>query len=627
MRFEREVDLIVRRRAEVDDDGIGLDLGLDVRVVVAQQSVDAAVRSDRLRREPLAEVDRDPEFREDLQIGRRVHRTDVDSDRPLGTDVGDLLAVAGQMLHGVESRIEPVIVVDEDPLLVPETVIHHIPDVEGRALLTEGIAGIGDAPGGDDDDVRGQREDVVSLGEGVHAQVDPVLGALLNPPIDDADEIPATLRAGRDADLPAGCGIGLEQGHAVAADGGDAGGFETGRTCADDDDVLRARVRARVGGDIVRDLLRQIGFSTAGRVVDAGGRAGGVDAVEAHVRPHTGTDIVLPVLSDLLHQVRVGQLCPGHAHEIEAAVLDGIAGRGHIGDPGRVEHGDLDGLADAPAGLKPGGRGSAHAGDRLGEFPVAADRADVEVEKVDSVGGVLLEHIDGQAFADAAGHLLEHRHPQPEGEITGRLADGIDDAQREAHPMREVAAVLVVALIEPFGEEVVDEVAGMEDLEAVEPGLPHAPGRRGEVGDDPVDVELLHRLGERAVAGLPVAARGDDRQPVGGEVRIPRPEVGQLDHHRGAFGVAVIGDGGEPRDHLVGGEVDVAEGRRRVLRHDRRPRGHGQSDAAARLLPVVEAVAVLGHAVLGVGRLVCGGHDAVAQGERAQLEGLEQGID
>ena len=62
--------------------------------------------------------------------------------------------------------------------------------------------------------------------------------ALLDSPVDDADKVAAALRAGGDADLTAGGVLGLEQGHPVTADGGDAGGFEPGGTGADDDDML-----------------------------------------------------------------------------------------------------------------------------------------------------------------------------------------------------------------------------------------------------------------------------------------------------------------------------------------------------------------------------------------------------
>src|SRR5699024_4470219 len=159
----------------------------------------------------------------------------------------------------------------------------------------------------------------------------------------------------------------------------DPGGLEPGGPGTDDDDVLGALA------GIVGDLLGQVGLPAAGGIVDAGRRSRGVDGIEAHVRAHAGADVVLRLLLDLPHQIGVGQLRAGHAHEIEAPVLDGEPGGRGIGDAGGVEDGDVDGLTDPAAGLQPRGRGCAHARYRLGEFAVGADGADVEVEEVDAV--------------------------------------------------------------------------------------------------------------------------------------------------------------------------------------------------------------------------------------------------
>jgi hypothetical protein len=41
---------------------------------------------------------------------------------------------------------------------------------------------------------------------------------------------------------------------------------------------------------------------------------------------------------------------------------------------------------------------------------------------------------------------------------------------------------------------------------------------------------------------------------------------------------------------------------------------------------MVKPVAILGHAVLGIGRLMCRGHDPVLQREVLELERLKEGI-
>src|SRR5699024_10641328 len=129
-----------------------------------------------------------------------------------------LLTGPGQAFDGVEGGIEPVIVEDKHPLLRPQSIIHDVPDVEARALLPEGIAGVGDPTGGDDDDIGFEIEDLGRLGEGIQPQIDTVLLTLLDAPVDDADEIAAALRTGGDANLPAGSVIGLEQRDSVPAD-------------------------------------------------------------------------------------------------------------------------------------------------------------------------------------------------------------------------------------------------------------------------------------------------------------------------------------------------------------------------------------------------------------------------
>ena len=166
----------------------------------------------------------------------------------------------------------------------------------------------------------------------------------------------------------------------------------------------------------------------------------------------------------------------------------------------------------------------------------------------------------------------------------------------------------------------------MHDLEPVESGGGHTFGGGREVRDDPIHVEILECLRERPVRCLPGSRGRNQRQPVAGEVRRPVAQVGRLDHDRRAFVVAVSGDRGQPRNHLVGGQVDIAERGGGVLGHDGRTADHRQTDTAAGLFPVIEPVAVLRHAELGVGGLVRGRDDAVAQREAAELEWLEQRI-
>ena len=102
--------------------------------------------------------------------------------------------------------------------------------------------------------------------------------------------------------------------------------------------------------------------------------------------------------------------------------------------------------------------------------------------------------------------------------------------------------------------------------------------------------------------------------------------MGELDHHLAVVLVAGVGKLPQPRHDLVAIGVQVAERGRAVARDDRRAGRHRQRHAALRLLGMVEPVALLRHAVLGIGRLVAGRHDAVLQRQMFQLVGLEKRV-
>ena len=184
--------------------------------------------------------------------------------------------------------------------------------------------------------------------------------------------------------------------------------------------------------------------------------------------------------------------------------------------------------------------------------------------------------------------------------------DRLEDLDREAHPVVERAAVAVAALVDERRPELVDEVAVGLELETVEAALPAAPRRLAERAHDPPDVGLLHLLGEAPVGGLADRRGRDRRQPVAVVPDRPPAQVGELDHRRRAVRVHPVGQLLEPRDDVVVAGVELAEDRRRVRRDVRRAAEHRQGDPALRLLLVVELVAQLRLAVLGVGRLVAG---------------------
>lgn len=93
-------------------------------------------------------------------------------------------------------------------------------------------------------------------------------------------------------------------------------------------------------GGCTLDAVRHLELATRGGVVDAEGRARGVNAVDAHVRAHARPDPVLVAGGHLGWQVRVSEQGARHPDEVEQARLDRVAGRRDVRDPCRVHDGD-----------------------------------------------------------------------------------------------------------------------------------------------------------------------------------------------------------------------------------------------------------------------------------------------
>ena len=198
--------------------------------------------------------------------------------------------------------------------------------------------------------------------------------------------------------------------------------------------------------------------------------------------------------------------------------------------------------------------------------------------------------------------------------------------QREAQAIVERAVVVVAAVVGGRRPELVQQMAVAFELETVETGLLHALRGGGIVADHPGDVPVLHLLGQRPMGRLAHRRGGENRQPFR-LVPVGSPaEMGELDHHRRAVRVAFLGEPPQQRHDLVAIGMEIAEGRRRIARHDGRARGHGEGDAALRLLDMVETVAVARQAVLGIIRLMRRRHQPVLQREMLQPKWLKQRI-
>ena len=350
-----------------------------------------------------------------------------------------------------------------------------------------------------------------------------------------------------------------------------------------------------------------------------------VDAVDAVAGADAGADQVLLPGDDLADDVGVGDQRPGHADHVELALRDGVAGRRHVVDAGGVEDGDACRGADLAGEVKVGGGAHPGDGDDVDQGGVGVHVAADDVEEVEAGGLEAAGDLDAFLAGKAGLPVLVGDHAQAEQEAgADGVAHGLHDPERERHAVVQAAAKGVVPLVGGRRPELVGQVAVGVDLQPVEAGGLHTLGGGGVVGHDAVDVPGLDLLGKGPVGRLADRRGGEDREPVGLVPGGAAAEVGDLDHHGGAEFMALVGKAAHPGDDLVLVGEQVAEHGRAVGGDDGGAGGHGQRHAAAGLLGVVKAVAVLGHAVLAVVRLVRGGHHAVAQRQVLELERLEQ---
>ena len=344
--------------------------------------------------------------------------------------------------------------------------------------------------------------------------------------------------------------------------------------------------------------------------------------------PTQGRISRLAAFGDLLGDMRVGEMGAGHADHVELAADDRVAGGGDVLDAGGVE-GRHPRLRPHFAGeVEMGRRALAHTGDYVTQGFVGVDVAADHVEEVDQAR-------TREPFGDfeplvagkAALKILVADEPRADEEIRADPPPrGFEHGHAETQAVVERTAVFVGALVGGGRPELVDQMAVALELESVEAGRLHPFGRVGVGRDHTRKIPVLHRLGKGAVGGFAHARGRNHGQPIGPAPAGAAAEMGDLDHHRRPLLVHVVGELFQPRHALVLVEEDVAESLRAVGGDDRRAADHGERNAALGLFRVIEAVALLGQAVLGKGRLVRRRHEAVAQGKMPQPVGLEERI-
>ena len=304
--------------------------------------------------------------------------------------------------------------------------------------------------------------------------------------------------------------------------------------------------------------------------MDALGVASLVDLVQAVAGADAGPDPILVARLDFRDDVRVSDVGAGHPDKVEQPVADGVAGGGHIVYPAGVHHRHAHRALDLACEFQVRRDGGAHRRDDAGECLVAGHPSPDHADEVDALGDDPIRDRQRLVAAQPSGGVLVERHPNADDEVRAcGLAHRANHPQREAQPVLEAAAVLVLAVVGQRGPERVQQMGVGLELDAVEAGFPAPGGGVGIGPHDAVHVPFLGHLREGAVRGLADRGREHHRQPVPVVVARASPQVGDLAHHPGTVLVHVVGQLAQPRHDLVLVDVQVAE-RGRALRRDHR---------------------------------------------------------
>ena len=217
-------------------------------------------------------------------------------------------------------------------------------------------------------------------------------------------------------------------------------------------------------------------------------------------------------------------------------------------------------------------------------------------------------HTKHKIFADALTHRGKNIGGQP-------------------HPAFQMfPPVSPVQIIGQRRDELVQQMAMSHDLNPVHTACFHPLRRIGKIRDYTRDIPVFRQFWEGMMRRLAVAGRRHRRQPVALVPMGATPQVGELDHHRRAVVMHLIGHVADPGHHLVLVGEDIVEHRRAVARHRRRARRHGQRHPGLGPFCVIGRVALFWHALFGIGWFMAGGHNPIAQGQVFQCVGLQKRV-
>ena len=275
-------------------------------------------------------------------------------------------------------------------------------------------------------------------------------------------------------------------------------------------------------------------------------------------------------------------------------------------------------------------RGRAHPlhRDHVGQARVGVDMPFHHVQEIDHAAVFQTPgNLQPVLARETARHILVPRVAHTDDELgPDPVADRFQRVEGEAQAPVQIPPIGAVQCVGQRRPKLIHQVPVGLQLDPVEASRLHPFGGIGVVRDDPGHVPVLGLFRKRLVRRLAFMAGRHDREPVGLVPPRPAAKVGQLDHHRAAMFVALVRQGLHPAHDLVLPRQNVVEHRRTVAGDARRPRRHRQRHARPRPFHVIGAIAILGHPVLGIGRLVTRNHQPVLQRQVFELIGLEKRV-
>ena len=302
--------------------------------------------------------------------------------------------------------------------------------------------------------------------------------------------------------------------------------------------------------------------------------------------------------------------------------------RGDLRDAAGVDQRQLHMLADLRHLGKPRGERGPHAGDVFGQRVMAFDVPEVHRHVVDEARlGHHLRGLYAFAEAEALGEVLVGAKADTEHEIVSDcVANLFEQFEREAHAVLERAAVFVGTKVGGRRLELFRQMAVGEDFRAVELASLAADGSGRIGGDDAPDVMLVHLAREGAVGGFTHGRGCHDGKPVAGVPGGAPAQMRDLADDPAIMLVDALRELLEIGDDRVVAHIDLPEHRRRIGRHEGGAAEHRHADAALRLLLVIELVAELGLAVLGIGGGMRRAHHPVLERQVPDPERLEERV-